>query len=131
MFDDNRKRWMALYVLCSGVLMIVLDTTIVNVALPSIRVDLHFTETSLVWVVNAYMLTFGGFLLLGRAARRSLWSPALLPARAHPVHGRVAGLRARAVAARVDRGPRDPGHRRRGGHGGGAFADHGPVHRNR
>ena len=45
--------------------MIVLDTTIVNVALPSIREDLHFTETSLVWVVNAYMLTFGGFLLLG------------------------------------------------------------------
>jgi MFS family permease len=48
-----------------GVLMIVLDTTIVNVALPSIREDLRFTETSLVWVVNAYMLTFGGFLLLG------------------------------------------------------------------
>ena len=45
--------------------MIVLDTTIVNVALPSIREDLQFTETSLVWVVNAYMLTFGGFLLLG------------------------------------------------------------------
>ena len=45
--------------------MIVLDTTIVNVALPSIRADLGFTETSLVWVVNAYMLTFGGFLLLG------------------------------------------------------------------
>ena len=65
MFDDARKRWWALYVLCSGVLMIVLDTTIVNVALPSIREDLHFTETSLVWVVNAYMLTFGGFLLLG------------------------------------------------------------------
>jgi len=65
MFDDARKRWWALYVLCSGVLMIVLDTTIVNVALPSIREDLKFTETSLVWVVNAYMLTFGGFLLLG------------------------------------------------------------------
>src|SRR5689334_20007295 len=65
MFDDAKKRWWALYVLCSGVLMIVLDTTIVNVALPSIREDLHFTETSLVWVVNAYMLTFGGFLLLG------------------------------------------------------------------
>jgi EmrB/QacA subfamily drug resistance transporter len=59
------RRWWALYVLCSGVLMIVLDTTIVNVALPSIREDLKFTETSLVWVVNAYMLTFGGFLLLG------------------------------------------------------------------
>ncbi len=62
---DARKRWLALLVLCMGVLMIVLDTTIVNVALPSIREDLHFTETSLVWVVNAYMLTFGGFLLLG------------------------------------------------------------------
>ena len=62
---DSRKRWLALYVLCAGVLMIVLDTTIVNVALPSIREDLHFSETSLVWVVNAYMLTFGGFLLLG------------------------------------------------------------------
>jgi predicted MFS family arabinose efflux permease len=48
-----------------GSLMIVLDTTIVNVALPSIRGDLHFSQTSLAWVVNAYMLTFGGFLLLG------------------------------------------------------------------
>src|SRR5688500_6648829 len=65
MFADSRRRWWALYVLCSGVLMIVLDTTIVNVALPSIREDLRFTETSLVWVVNAYMLTYGGFLLLG------------------------------------------------------------------
>lgn len=62
---EGRKRWLALMVLCVGVLMIVLDTTIVNVALPSIRTDLGFTETSLVWVVNAYMLTFGGFLLLG------------------------------------------------------------------
>jgi EmrB/QacA subfamily drug resistance transporter len=62
---EGRKRWLALTVLCLGVLMIVLDTTIVNVALPSIRTDLGFTETSLVWVVNAYMLTFGGFLLLG------------------------------------------------------------------
>jgi EmrB/QacA subfamily drug resistance transporter len=59
------KRWLALIVLCLGELMIVLDTTIVNVALPSIRQDLGFSETSLVWVVNAYMLTFGGFLLLG------------------------------------------------------------------
>jgi len=62
---EDHKRWWALIVLCLGVLMMVLDTTIVNVALPSIRADLHFTETSLVWVVNAYMLTFGGFLLLG------------------------------------------------------------------
>ncbi len=62
---DKDKRWLAFYVLCAGVLMIVLDTTIVNVALPSIRADLGFSETSLVWVVNAYMLTYGGFLLLG------------------------------------------------------------------
>src|SRR3981189_251992 len=62
---EDRRRWLALIVLCLGVLMIVLDTTIVNVALPSIREDLGFSETSLVWGVNAYMLTFGGFLLLG------------------------------------------------------------------
>jgi len=62
---DRRHRWPALYVLCAGTLMIVLDTTIVNVALPSIRDDLGFSQTSLAWVVNAYLLTFGGFLLLG------------------------------------------------------------------
>src|SRR4051812_2764937 len=59
------SRWLALFVLCGGSLMIVLDTTIVNVALPSIRADLGFTQASLAWIVNAYLLTFGGFLLLG------------------------------------------------------------------
>lgn len=59
------KRWLALIILCLGDLMIVLDMTVVNVALPSIRTDLNFSETSLVWVINAYMLTFSGFLLLG------------------------------------------------------------------
>jgi len=62
---DRRARWLALIVLCLGDLMIVLDTTIVNVALPSIRADLGFSEASLAWVVNAYVLTFGGFMLLG------------------------------------------------------------------
>ena len=62
---EGRSRWIALIVLCLGDVMIVLDTTIVNVALPSIRADLEFTETSLAWVINAYLLTFGGFLLLG------------------------------------------------------------------
>src|ERR671926_479197 len=62
---DTRARWLALYVLCLASLMIVLDATIVNVALPSIRGDLGFSEASLAWVVNAYLLTFGGFLLLG------------------------------------------------------------------
>lgn len=59
------KRWWALVVLCLGDLMIILDTTIVNVALPSIKTDLGFTDNSLVWVINAYLLTFSGFLLLG------------------------------------------------------------------
>jgi EmrB/QacA subfamily drug resistance transporter len=62
---NSRTRWFALIVLCLGSLMIVLDSTIVNVALPSIRADLGFSKTSLAWVVNAYLLTFGGFLLLG------------------------------------------------------------------
>ena len=61
---DKQARWLALYVLCLGDLMIVLDTNIVNVALPSIQADLGFSQTALAWVVNAYMLTFGGFLLL-------------------------------------------------------------------
>jgi len=62
---DSDKRWIALYVLCLATLMIVLDMTIVNVALPSIKDDLGFSETSLAWVVNAYLLTYGGCLLLG------------------------------------------------------------------
>ena len=61
---STRTRWLALIILCVGDLMIVVDTTVVNVALPSIRNDLGFSQTSLAWVVNAYMLTFGGFLLL-------------------------------------------------------------------
>jgi EmrB/QacA subfamily drug resistance transporter len=62
---DTRTRWLALLILCLGDLMIVLDVTIVGVALPSIKEDLGFSDSSLAWVVNAYLLTFGGFLLLG------------------------------------------------------------------
>jgi EmrB/QacA subfamily drug resistance transporter len=60
----DRNRWIALYVLCVGVLMIVLDVTVVNVALPSIKEDLGFSQSSLAWVVNAYLIAFGGLLLL-------------------------------------------------------------------
>ena len=60
----DRNRWIALYVLCVGVLMIVLDATVVNVALPSIQSDLGFSQSSLAWVVNAYLIAFGGLLLL-------------------------------------------------------------------
>jgi EmrB/QacA subfamily drug resistance transporter len=62
---SERTRWAALYVLCAGVLMIVLDATIVNVALPSIKGDLDFSQSNLAWVVNAYLIAFGGLLLLG------------------------------------------------------------------
>ena len=61
---SDRNRWIALYVLCIGMLMIVLDITVVNVALPSIKDDLGFSQSSLAWVVNAYLITFGGLLLL-------------------------------------------------------------------
>jgi EmrB/QacA subfamily drug resistance transporter len=61
---DDGKRWVALYVLCVGMLMIVLDATVVNVALPSIQDDLGFSQASLAWVVNAYLIAFGGLLLL-------------------------------------------------------------------
>ena len=61
---EDRKRWIALYVLCAGVLMIVIDATIVNVALPTIQDDLGFSPSSLAWVVNAYLIAFGGLLLL-------------------------------------------------------------------
>src|SRR5262245_39258697 len=60
----SRARWLALIIVCLGDLMIVLDVTIVGVALPSIREDLGFSQSSLAWVANAYLLTFGGFLLL-------------------------------------------------------------------
>jgi EmrB/QacA subfamily drug resistance transporter len=61
---SERRRWLALAVLCLGQLMMVLDATIVNVALPSIQRDLHFTQANLTWVIDGYMITFGGLLLL-------------------------------------------------------------------
>src|SRR5947207_8361669 len=62
--QTDRNRWIALVVLCTGMLMIVLDATVVNVALPSIQDDLGFAQSSLAWVVNAYLIAFGGLLLL-------------------------------------------------------------------
>jgi EmrB/QacA subfamily drug resistance transporter len=62
--SGSRSRWLALIVLCAGMLMIVLDATIVNVALPSIQRDLGFSQSGLAWVVNAYLIPFGGLLLL-------------------------------------------------------------------
>src|SRR3954451_25381842 len=61
---NDKTRWLALYVLCAGMLMIVLDATIVNVALPSIQDSLDFSQANLAWVGNAYMIPFGGLLRL-------------------------------------------------------------------
>src|SRR5437016_13247076 len=67
-FDEGTRRWVALLVVCFGQLMIVLDATIVNVALPSIQRDLGFSQGELTWVVNANLITYGSFVLLaGRA----------------------------------------------------------------
>ena len=95
---DNRTRWLALLVLCLGDLMIVLDTTIVNVALPSIREDLGFSETSLAWVVNAYLLTFGGFLLLGGRLGDLFGHRRLFLIGHRALHARLARLRAGELA---------------------------------
>src|SRR5438093_11540565 len=62
--EKRDSRWVALVVLCAGMLMIVLDATVVNVALPSIQSDLGFSQSSLAWVINAYLIAFGGLLLL-------------------------------------------------------------------
>src|ERR1700748_2302966 len=75
---NERSRWVALVVLCTGMLMIVLDMTIVNVAPPSIQGDLAFSQSGLAWVVNAYLIAFAGLLLLaGRlgdlAGRRNVF----------------------------------------------------------
>ncbi len=63
--EDARKRWLALYLLGLASLMIVFDMTIVNVALPSIKAHLGFSDTSVAWVLSGYLLTYGGFLLVG------------------------------------------------------------------
>jgi MFS family permease len=65
MSTESRASWLALAVVCAAALMNVLDTTIIGAALPVIRQDLGFSQASLAWVVNAYLLTYGGFLLLG------------------------------------------------------------------
>src|SRR6201993_821043 len=81
--SSDRRRWLSLLVVCLAQLMIVLDVTIVNVALPSIQHDLHFTQGNLTWVVNAFLVTFGSLLLLaGRlgdlAGRRRIFLSGLI-----------------------------------------------------
>src|ERR1700704_3680507 len=105
----DRNRWIALYVLCAGVLMIVLDVTVVNVALPAIQHDLGFSQSSLAWVVNAYLIPFGGLLLLaGRLGdllgrKRILISGLIVFTAASALCG-VAGNQQLLIAARFVQG---------------------------
>ncbi len=99
------RRWRALILLCAAQFMVVLDASIVNVALPSIKTALHFSESSLPWVVNAYTLTFGGFLLLGgRAAdllgRRRVFMVGLVVFSAASLAGGLAQSEAWLLVAR-------------------------------
>ena len=126
---DGRTRWLALIVLCLGDLMIVLDVTIVDVALPSIREDLGFSETSLAWVVNAYLLTFGGFLLLGGRLGDLFGHRRLFLIGIALFTLGLARLRPRELAGAARRRAGGAGPRRRRRVGGRALADHDPVHR--
>jgi EmrB/QacA subfamily drug resistance transporter len=105
----GRSRWLALYTLCAGMLMIVLDVTVVNVALPAIQDDLGFTSSSLAWVVNAYLIAFGGLLLLaGRLGdllgRRNIFVAGLALFTAASVWCGLAGSQEMLVAARFLQG---------------------------
>src|SRR3954468_1040230 len=105
----DRSRWVALYVLCAGMLMIVLDVTVVNVAPPSIQADLGFSASSLAWVVNAYLIAFGGLLLLaGRlgdlVGRRRMFLAGLVTFTTASVACGLAQSQAMLVAARFVQG---------------------------
>src|SRR5690349_2427034 len=107
--QGGRSRWLALYTLCAGMLMIVLDVTVVNVALPAIQDDLGFTSSSLAWVVNAYLIAFGGLLLLaGRLGdllgRRNIFVAGLALFTAASVWCGLAGSQEMLVAARFLQG---------------------------
>ena len=107
--DRERRRWIALAVLCLGQLMMVLDATIVNVALPSIQHDLHFTQQNLTWVMNGYLITFGGLLLLaGRmgdlVGRKKVFLAGLVLFTAASILCGVASSQAMLIGARLLQG---------------------------
>ena len=105
------RRWIALGVLVAAQFMVVLDVAIVNVALPSIKTDLHFSQESLQWVITAYAIMFGGFLMLGGRLADLLGRRRLFIAGARPLHGELAARRPRVVGGLADRVPRAAGPR--------------------
>ena len=123
----DRNRWIALYVLCAGVLMIVLDVTVVNVALPSIQDDLGFSQSSLAWVVNAYLISFGGLLLLSGRFGDLIGRKDVFMAGLARLHAGLHPVRRRAEPGDAGRGALHPGHRRRHDVGGRARDDRDDV----
>jgi len=106
---QERSRWAALLVLCTGMLMVILDSAVVNVALPSIQADLGFSQSSLAWVVNAYLIAFGGLLLLaGRVGdlvgRRNVFLAGLAAFTGASLLCGVAGSEAMLIGARFVQG---------------------------
>ena len=108
---DNR--WLALVVLCAGMLMIILDQTIVNVALPSIQADLDFSPAGLAWVVNAYLIAFGGLLLLAGRVGDLIGRRQVFLAGLALFTRRLAAVRAGHEPCDADRRALHPGRRRR------------------
>ena len=123
-----RQKMLALYVLCTGFLMIILDGTIVNVALPSIQDDLGFSQSNLAWVVNAYLIPFGGLLLLSGRLGDLIGRKRLFTAGLFLFIGGVRALRPGPEPGDADRRPLPPGRRRRADLGGdpGDDRDHVP-----
>ena len=109
----DRRRWIALAVIATAQFMVVLDVAIVNVALPTIKTDLHFSQESLQWVVTAYAILFGGVLLLGGRMADLLGRRRLFMAGPGAVHRELAARRPRLVGGLADRLPRAAGARRR------------------
>jgi MFS family permease len=95
---ESRRRWIALVVVCLAMLMNVLDTTVVNVALPKIQHDLHFTQAGLAWVLDGYMVAFGGFLLMSGRLGDLIGRKKVFLVRSGDVHRVLGGLRSRRTA---------------------------------
>ena len=125
------NRWLVLVLVCLAQFMVVLDATITNVALPSIQEDLDFSQGSLQWVINAYTLVFGGFLLLGGRAGDLFGRKRIFLAGVVDLHRRVAAQRPVAVGRDAHRRPRAAGPRRRARLPGRAVDHHDDVRRGR
>ena len=127
--QPDRRRWFALAVIVTAQFMVVLDVAIVNVALPTIKTDLDFSQESLQWVVTAYSIMFGGVLLLGGRMADLLGRRRLFMAGLSALHRQLAARRPRLVGGLADRLPRAPGARRRAALPGRAVDPHDDVPR--